>query len=185
MQDVYHRARHVRLTIFDVDGVLTDGVLYYADSGAEVKAFNVRDGHGLKMLQATGVRTAIITSRRSHAVELRARELGIDSFHQGATDKLAAFQELLERFKLEPAAVAYIGDDIVDLAVLTRCGLAVAVPEAPAVVLRHAHYVTRASGGRGAARELCELVMYAQGTLESQLCPSASESGPPNSADRT
>ena len=165
MQDVYHRARSVRLAIFDVDGVLTDGTLYYSDSGVEIKAFNVRDGHGLKMLQASGVQTAIITSRRSHAVELRARDLGIELLYQGASDKLATYQELLGRVGLETFATAYIGDDLVDLPVLVRCGLAVTVPEAPAAVRRHAHYVTQSAGGHGAARELCELIMHAQGTV--------------------
>lgn len=166
MQDVYHRARGIRLAIFDVDGVLTDGTLYYSDSGAEIKAFNVRDGHGMKMLQASGVRTAILTSRRSHAVELRARDLGIDLVYQGASDKLATYRELLGKVKLEACAAAYIGDDLVDLPVLVHSGLAVTVPEAPAAVRRCAHYVTRTRGGHGAARELCELIMHAQGTLD-------------------
>ena len=168
MQEVFHRAQRVRLAVFDVDGVLTDGTLYYSDTGVEVKAFNVRDGHGLKMLQASGVQTAIITSRSSRAVELRARDLGIELLYQGIADKLAACRELLARVGLEPAAVSYIGDDIIDLPVLLHCGLAAAVPEAPAAVRRHAHYVTRAGGGQGAARELCELIMHAQGTLEAQ-----------------
>ncbi|HET6493457.1 MAG TPA: HAD-IIIA family hydrolase [Burkholderiales bacterium] len=166
MQDVYHRARSIRLAIFDVDGVLTDGTLYYSDSGAEIKAFNVRDGHGMKMLQASGVQIAIITSRRSHAVELRARDLGIDLVYQGASDKLATYRELLGKVKREACAAAYIGDDLVDLPVLVQSGLAVTVPEAPAAVRRCAHYVTQARGGHGAARELCELIMHAQGTLD-------------------
>jgi len=150
MQDVYDKAKSARLAIFDVDGVLTDGVLYYSDSGVEIKAFNVRDGHGMKMLQASGV------------------HLAIDLLYQGASDKLTTCRQLLERVKLEPAAAAYIGDDLVDLPVLMHCGLAVTVPEAPPAVRRHAHYVTRAKGGHGAARELCELIMHAQGTLEAQ-----------------
>lgn len=169
MNDVYERAREARLAIFDVDGVLTEGILYYGDSGAEVKAFDVRDGHGLKMLQASGVETAIITSRRSRALELRARDLGIEMLYQGARDKLATYRELLGRVGLEARATAYIGDDILDLHVLSNCGLAATVPEAPAVVKRHVHYVTRARGGRGAVRELCEIIMHAQGTLGAQL----------------
>lgn len=169
MQDIYQRAKNIRLAIFDIDGVLTEGVLYYGESGEEVKAFNVRDGHGMKMLHASGVQLAIISSRRSRGVELRANGLGIDLVYQGADDKLAAFQELLARLKLEPAAAAYMGDDLVDVSVLARCGLAVAVPEAPAAVRRHAHYVTRAGGGRGAVRELCELILHAQGALEAQV----------------
>jgi 3-deoxy-D-manno-octulosonate 8-phosphate phosphatase (KDO 8-P phosphatase) len=169
MQDIYHRAKNVRLAVFDVDGVLTDGRLYYSDSGVEIKAFNVRDGQGMKMLQASGVRIAIITSRRSNAVELRAHDLGIDLLFQGVSDKLSTCQELLGDIKMEPAAAAYIGDDLPDLPVLVHCGLAVTVPEAPTIVRRYAHYITTASGGEGAARELCELIMQAQGTLDAQV----------------
>jgi 3-deoxy-D-manno-octulosonate 8-phosphate phosphatase (KDO 8-P phosphatase) len=183
MQDVYHRANSVRLAIFDVDGVLTDGVLYYSDSGEETKAFNARDGHGMKMLQASGVRIAIITSRSSRAVELRARDLGIDLLFQGASDKLATCRQLLERVKLEAAAAAYIGDDLVDLPVLRHCGLAVTVPEAPPAVRRHVHYVTQAKGGPGAARELCELIMHAQGTLDAQAGLHPSRDGVANGAN--
>ncbi len=169
MQDVYEKAQRLRLAVFDVDGVLTDGTLYYTDSGEEMKAFNVRDGHGMKMLQASGVRLAIITSRTSRCVELRAQNLGIDLLFQGVSDKLAAFEQLLGREKLDAAGAAYMGDDLIDLPVLRRCGLAVAVPESPQAVLQQAHYVTQAPGGHGAARELCELIMRAQGTFDAQL----------------
>lgn len=169
MQDVYHRAQRIRLAIFDVDGVLTDGSLYFTDSGEELKAFNVRDGHGMKMLQACGVRLAIITSRSSRCVELRARNLGIDLLYQGVADKLATFQELLAQLKLDVAAAAYMGDDVIDLPVMQRCGLALTVAEAPAAVKNHAHYVSQAPGGRGAVREVCELIMQAQGTLAAQI----------------
>ncbi len=165
MQDVYRRARNIRVAAFDVDGVLTDGTLFYADSGEELKAFNVRDGHGLKMLKDGGVALAIISSRSSRSLETRARNLGIDLLFQGAADKLAAFQELLGRCGVGAEACAYAGDDVVDLPVLKRCGLAVAVPDAPALVRRHAHHVTRARGGGGAVREICELILHAQGTL--------------------
>ncbi len=171
MQDIYDRARRVRLAVFDVDGVLTDGALYYTDSGEELKAFNVRDGHGMKMLRTSGVQLAIITSRQSRCVELRAQGLGIDLLYQGVADKHAVFQDLLARLKLGAAAGAYMGDDVLDLPLLRRCGLGVTVPDAPAAVQRHAHYVTRARGGHGAVRELCELIMHAQGTLESRLAP--------------
>jgi 3-deoxy-D-manno-octulosonate 8-phosphate phosphatase (KDO 8-P phosphatase) len=165
MQDVYRRARNIRVAAFDVDGVLTDGTLFYADSGEELKAFNVRDGHGLKMLKDGGVALAIISSRSSRSLEARARNLGIDLLFQGAADKLAAFQELLGRCGVGAEACAYAGDDVVDLPVLKRCGLAVAVPDAPALVRRHVHHVTRARGGDGAVREICELILHAQGTL--------------------
>lgn len=169
MREVYERARNIRLAVFDVDGVLTDGSLYFTDSGEELKAFNVRDGHGMKMLQACGVRLAIITSRSSRCVELRARNLGIDLLYQGVADKLATFQELLARLKLDVAAAAYMGDDVIDLPVMRRCGLALTVAEAPAAVKNHAHYVSQAPGGRGAVREVCELIMQAQGTLAAQI----------------
>ena len=171
MQDIYDRAKRIRLAAFDVDGVLTDGALYFSASGEELKAFHVRDGHGMKMLQAGGIQLAIITSRQSRCVELRAQGLGIDLVYQGTADKHAAFQDLLARLRLDAAAAAYMGDDVLDLPILRRCGLAVAVPEAPAAVRRQAHYVTRERGGHGAVRELCELILHAQGTFERQLAP--------------
>ena len=171
MQDIYNKAKHIRLAVFDVDGVLTDGALYYRDSGEELKAFHVRDGQGMKMLQASGVRLAIITSRKSRCVELRAQDLGIDLVYQGTADKHARFRELLAQLKLDAAAAAYMGDDLVDLPIFAHCGLAVAVPDAPAAVRHHAHYVTRERGGHGAVRELCELILHAQGAFEAQLAP--------------
>jgi 3-deoxy-D-manno-octulosonate 8-phosphate phosphatase (KDO 8-P phosphatase) len=161
----------IRLAVFDVDGVLTDGSLYLSDSGEEMKAFNTLDGHGMKMLKASGVELAIITGRKSRLVELRATNLGITHLYQGSENKLAAFQELLALLGLKPEQAAYMGDDVVDLPVMRRCGFAATVPDAPAVVRGHAHYTTRASGGRGAVREFCELVMQTQGTLEAQLAP--------------
>ena len=169
MQDVYDRARNIRVAIFDVDGVLTDGTLYYTDSGKEMKAFSVHDGHGMRMLRESGVALAIISSRSSHSVEARARNLGIELLFQGAADKLAAFSELLGRCGTGAEACAYVGDDLVDLPVMKRCGLAVAVPDAPALVRRQAQYVTRARGGRGAAREFCEIILHAQGSLTARL----------------
>jgi 3-deoxy-D-manno-octulosonate 8-phosphate phosphatase (KDO 8-P phosphatase) len=169
MEDVYSRARGVRVAIFDVDGVLTDGGLYYSDSGEETKVFDVRDGHGMKVLQSTGVELAIITSRKSGCVARRAANLGIELLFQGVENKLETFVALAARLGLEPAQCAYMGDDWIDLPVLTRCGFAVSVPEAPAVVRSRVHYVTAAGGGRGAAREACELIMHAQGTFDARL----------------
>jgi 3-deoxy-D-manno-octulosonate 8-phosphate phosphatase (KDO 8-P phosphatase) len=171
MQDLNARARGIRLAIFDVDGVLTDGALSFSGSGEELKAFNVLDGHGMKLLQASGVTLAIITSRASRAVEERMRGLDIGQVCMGAGDKLAAFNDLLARQGTAAGAAAFIGDDLQDVPVMRRCGLAASVPDAPAFVRRHAHYVTRARGGRGAARELCELIMHAQGSLEARLAP--------------
>jgi 3-deoxy-D-manno-octulosonate 8-phosphate phosphatase (KDO 8-P phosphatase) len=169
MQSIYAKASRVRLAIFDVDGVLTDGSLYLTDGGEEIKAFNSLDGHGLKMLRESGVELAIITGRTSRSVELRARNLGVDLLFQGVTDKAQSFAALIAARALDPAATAYMGDDVVDLPVMLRCGLALTVPDSPLVVRQHADYVTRAHGGHGAAREACELIMHAQGTLEGAL----------------
>lgn len=169
MQDIYLRARRVRLAIFDVDGVLTDGGLHYSDSGEETKIFDVRDGHGMKMLQSSGVELAIITSRTSRCVARRAENLGIELLFQGVEDKVSAFQALAAKRDIDPIACAYMGDDWVDLPVLIRCGFALSVPEAPAEVRQRVHYVTHAAGGRGAVREACELIMQAQGTFDARL----------------
>ena len=166
--DLHDRARRIRLAIFDVDGVLTDGTLYYGSAGEEVKAFNVRDGHGMRMLQGSGVTLAIITSRSSRAVELRARDLGIGLVYQGVSEKTAAFDELLHTLGTDAAGASYMGDDVIDLPLLRRCGLALTVPEAPALVREHAHFVTVARGGCGAVREVCEFIMHSQGTLAAQ-----------------
>jgi 3-deoxy-D-manno-octulosonate 8-phosphate phosphatase (KDO 8-P phosphatase) len=169
MQDMYERARQVRLAVFDVDGVLTDGKLYYTETGEELKVFDVRDGQGIKMLADSGVRIAIITSRCSGAVTRRAENLGIELVFQGIQNKLETFGTMLTKLGMPATAVAYMGDDLVDAAVLKRCGFAISVPEAPAPVRELAHYVTRAGGGHGAAREACEFIMRAQGTLGAQL----------------
>jgi 3-deoxy-D-manno-octulosonate 8-phosphate phosphatase (KDO 8-P phosphatase) len=123
----------------------------------------------MRMLRESGVALAIITGRTSRCVEIRARNLGIDLVFQGVDDKAAAFMQLLASCKLEATAAAYMGDDVVDLPVLCRCGLALTVPTATLWVKQHADYVTQAHGGRGAAREVCELIMHAQGTLEPRL----------------
>ena len=163
MQDIYERAKKIRIAIFDVDGVLTDGGLYYADAGGEMKAFSVHDGHGIRMLGESGVAAAIISGRSSRALEARARNLGIELLFQGAAEKLAAYDEILQRCGVTGEACAFVGDDLPDLPVMERCGLAVAVPEAPAPVRRRAQYVTRARGGRGAVREVCEIILHARG----------------------
>jgi 3-deoxy-D-manno-octulosonate 8-phosphate phosphatase (KDO 8-P phosphatase) len=164
--DLDARARGVRLAIFDVDGVMTDGTLYIGPQGETCKAFNILDGHGVKMLQSAGVATAIISGRASEAVTWRARELSIAHVVQGAANKVAEFEKLLASLGLEAGACAFVGDDLPDLPVMKRCGLAVAVANAADGVKAAAHYVTRASGGRGAVREFCELVLRAQGQLD-------------------
>lgn len=166
-----NQARSIRLIAFDVDGILTDGGLYLSDSGEEFKRFNSLDGHGLKMLKASGVELAIITGRTSHCVELRAKNLGITHLHQGVENKLDAMQMLLTKLGLTLQAAAFMGDDVVDLPVMCRVGLAISVPDAPQVVRDRSHYVTQRNGGYGAVREACEFLMSAQGTLNSQLAP--------------
>ncbi len=169
MKAIADRARAVKLLIFDVDGVLTDGSLFYGDDGQEYKYFNSRDGHGIKMLAASGVEAAILTGRNSQVVLHRARNLGISRLVQGVHDKLRAYREMLTETGLKPEETGFVGDDLVDLPVLRRCGLACTVPDAPAELLARVHYVTMAAAGRGAAREVCELIMRAQGTWAAQL----------------
>ncbi len=163
------RLKPLRLIAFDVDGVLTDGGLYLSDSGEEFKRFNSLDGHGLKMLKASGVELAIITGRRSQCVSQRAANLGIRHLHQGVEDKLATMRALLAELNLPPQAAAYMGDDVVDLPVMRHVGAAFSVPGAPQLVRDRAHYVSQRAAGCGAVREVCELIMTAQGTLDAQL----------------
>jgi len=169
MRDILAKAAHIKLVIFDVDGVLTDGRLYVTESGDEIKAFHSRDGHGMKMLQNTGVSIGIITGRTSGIVAHRSKELGINHVYQGQKDKLPAFKELINKLSLHPDQVAYVGDDVVDLPVMLKVGLAIAVQDAHALVKRHAHWQTPNPGGLGAARDVCEMIMEAQGTLQEQM----------------
>jgi 3-deoxy-D-manno-octulosonate 8-phosphate phosphatase (KDO 8-P phosphatase) len=169
MQDILAKAAQIKLIIFDVDGVLTDGSLFIGDDGEEYKAFHSRDGHGMKMLRATGVEIGIITGRTSNVVRHRMQSLGIHHVYQGQLEKLPAFQQLTTKLGIDPQQVAYVGDDVVDLPILTRAGLAVAVADAHPLVKRHAHWITPCGGGRGAARDICELIMEAQGTLDASL----------------
>ena len=147
--------------IFDVDGVLTDGTLWYGPRGEELKAFSAHDGHGIKLLAAAGVEIALLSGRRSKAVAVRARELGIGKVFQGIDDKLAVYRKLLNGEKLAPASAGFMGDELVDLPVLEQCGFACAPREAPQAVRGRVHYVTGAPAGRGAVRELCDLLVSA------------------------
>jgi 3-deoxy-D-manno-octulosonate 8-phosphate phosphatase (KDO 8-P phosphatase) len=169
VSDALERARPLRLMAFDVDGVLTDGVLYFTDEGAELKAFHTLDGLGLKLLRDTGVELALISGRRSNAVAARAANLGITRLFQGVEDKLAVFERVRGELRLDAQACGFMGDDLPDLPVLTRCGFAATVPEAPDAVRARVHYVSRAAGGRGAAREVCDLILRAQGALDAAI----------------
>lgn len=157
------RCRSIELLVLDVDGVLTDGGVVYADDGVEIKRFHVRDGSGLKVWQRVGKRAAVITGRSSPTVAVRAAELGIDPVHQGVSDKLPVFRAIVEECGCRPEQAAYLGDDLPDLPALRSCGLALAVADACPEVRAAAHYVTRARGGNGAVREAIELILNCQG----------------------
>ena len=169
MQDILEKASKIKLIIFDVDGVLTDGRLFFGDDGQEYKAFHSRDGHGMKMLKNSGVEVGIITGRTSKVVEHRMANLGIEHVYQGKLEKLPAFEELIEKLGVKPQEVAYVGDDVVDLPIMLRVGLAVAVADAHELVIKHSHWQTAHGGGQGAARDVCELIMEARGSLKADM----------------
>jgi len=169
MKDILEKASRVRLLIFDVDGVLTDGSLFVGDDGQEYKAFHSQDGHGIKMLIKHGVIVAIITGRTSKVVEHRMKNLGIEHVYQGQLDKLPAYEKLASDLDISAAETAYVGDDVVDLPVMRRVGLAIAVQDAHPLVRQHSHWQTPRGGGRGAARDVCEMLMEARGVLEQEM----------------
>lgn len=157
------KASQVKLLILDVDGVLTDGRLYYDYQGNVSQAFHVHDGHGLKLLMRSGVDVAILSSRTSDAVSARMRDLGVSRVYQGKKAKIEVFRQILEETGLASTQVAFMGDDWVDLPVLKQVGLAVAVSNAQQPLSDHCHYVTQKHGGFGAVREVCELILKAKG----------------------
>jgi len=167
--DALERARRVRLMIFDVDGVLTDGRLWYGPAGEELKAFHSFDGHGMKMLAAGGIACAVLSGRRSGAVAARCGELGIEHVLQGIDDKLSAFEKLRSALSFPSEDCGFMGDELVDLPVLARCGFACAPAEAREPVRARAHYVASTPAGYGAAREVCEFILRAHGKLERAL----------------
>ena len=157
------RARAIRLLILDVDGVLTDGRLYYGPDGAEIKAFHAQDGSAMKMLMGAGIPIAIVTGRRSEAVQRRARELGVAWLYDGVADKARALESLCAESGVAPEHMAHVGDDIADLALFDRVGMSFSVPDAHPMVAAAAHCVTERPGGAGAVREVCDLILHAQG----------------------
>lgn len=167
--EVLARAARVKLAIFDVDGVLTDGRLWYAADGSELKAFHSQDGLGMKRLMSYGVEVGVITARQSHVVTERTAELGIVHVYQGQLRKLECYEHLIAALALQPEDVCYVGDDVVDLPVMRRVGLAIAPANAHAWVRTQAHWRTHARGGEGAAREVCDLLMAAQGHADAEL----------------
>ena len=171
MTEIHDLARSIKLVILDVDGVLTDGSLYFDNQGQEYKAFNSKDGHGIRMLQDSGINIALITGRKSELLLHRAKNLKISSdlIYQGYRDKRPAFSALLKDTGLSPKDIAYIGDDVIDLPVMSQVGLAIAVADAHDFVCKHSHWITEKEGGRGAVREACEMILTSQGKLESIL----------------
>ena len=160
--DIRDRASRIKLVAFDVDGTLTDGRLWLTEDGREIKTFHVHDGLGIKRLSRHGIEVALISARVSHAVELRAEQLGIDHVYQGKQDKRGCLEDILRGSGLTAAQAAYVGDDLPDLAPMSICGLAVAVVNARPEVVQAAHWQTQARGGRGAAREVCDFILAAQ-----------------------
>jgi 3-deoxy-D-manno-octulosonate 8-phosphate phosphatase (KDO 8-P phosphatase) len=162
MDTLVERARDIRLLVLDVDGVLTDGRLYFSSRGEELKSFHVRDGAGIVHLVRAGIQVAVISGRSSRAVERRMSELGVTWVRQGIADKLAALRELLDILGLGPQAVASMGDDVADLPIFDVARLAIAVADAHASVKSRAHFITQAMGGQGAVREACDLILESQ-----------------------
>ncbi len=164
-------ARRLKLMAFDVDGVLSEGSLYYTDEGVEMKAFNSLDGLGMKMLQRAGITVAIITGRKARCVEWRMKNLGIDILYQGIEDKRATMQELIDKLGIEADEAGYMGDDIVDLHIMDLCGFSAAPADSHETVFEYAQFASSKIGGRGAVREVCEFILDAQGKLDAALAP--------------
>ncbi len=169
MPALAQRAADVRLAAFDVDGVLTDGGLILGPGGEEYKQFHSRDGHGLKMLMQGDIEVAIITARNSPVVAQRMQGLGIRHVYQGEADKWARLSALMAELRIDARQVAYVGDDVIDLPVLCRVGLSVAVADAHPSLFAHCHTKTKQVGGRGAAREVCDLILRAQGKYDDMI----------------
>ena len=163
------RIKSLKLLILDVDGVLTDGRLFFDQNGVEYKCFHARDGHGLKLLKQSGVEIAVISGRKSNSVALRMQSLGIDHVYQGHENKRQAFQDVITQLKLSPDQVAHVGDDVLDLPIMTQVGFAVAVADANFAVKDYADWCTQTPGGMGAVREVCDLILQVQGNFDSML----------------
>lgn len=169
--DVIARAQKIRLMAFDVDGILTDGTLWYSKYGEIVKGFHVLDGHGLRLLKESGILVALITGREGAIVDRRAAELGIDIVQQGVRDKVQALVQLGQEYGLDMEQIGYMGDDLIDLGAMQRAGLAASVPNAPTYIAQAAHWVSERPGGSGAARDCCDLILAAQGRLATFFGP--------------
>lgn len=169
MQEINKKAEPIKLLILDVDGVLTSGLIYYGNQGMELKAFHIHDGLGIKLLQKAGIKIAVITAKQSEAVARRVEELKIEHFYSGNSNKLPAYEDLKQKLNLMDNEIAYIGDDVPDLPLLKRVNLAVTVPMAPLIINQNVDYITKNKGGKGAVREVCELILQAQGKYQSVI----------------
>ena len=169
MKDIIEKAKKLKLLILDVDGVLTDGRLFFDDKGKEYKCFHARDGHGIKLLRQTGVEVAVISGRKSNSVALRMKTLGVEYVYQGHENKIAAFNEIIQSLSIQPEQAAHVGDDLLDLPIMKRVGLSIAVNDANEPVKEYADWCTKTPGGRGAVREICDFIMQSQGTFEDIL----------------
>lgn len=168
-ENIIQRAKKIRLALFDVDGVFTDGNIHIDSHGKEIKTFNTQDGHGIRLLQHHGIKVGVITGRSSEALEHRMRDLEVAHVIQGSIDKYSAFAQLLKELNLATEQVSFAGDDIVDLQVMSHVGLSIAVANAHNFVKQHAHWETSKHGGHGAVREICELLLDSQGLLEESM----------------
>ena len=157
--EIVERARRIKLLITDIDGVMTDGRIVYSIYGDELKFFDVTDGFGISLLNKVGIKTVIITAKKSRIVKMRARDLKVAKAYAGFIDKLIPFNDVLKRFNVSPEEICFIGDDLIDVPILKRVGLAVSVPNAVEDVKIFAHHITSKPGGRGAVRELCDLIL--------------------------
>jgi 3-deoxy-D-manno-octulosonate 8-phosphate phosphatase (KDO 8-P phosphatase) len=169
MEKAKEKARSIRLLILDVDGVLTNGTIYYGSNGMEMKAFHIHDGLGIKLLRKSGVEVAVISGKKSEAVTRRLSELNIEHAYLGHEDKVPAYEELKQKMGLSDSEIAFMGDDLPDLPLLRRAGLAISVSQAADVVKQNIDFITKVKAGKGAVREACEFIMEAQGTLQTML----------------
>ncbi|WP_024851297.1 KdsC family phosphatase [Hydrogenovibrio kuenenii] len=167
--EILHKASKIKLLILDIDGVLSDNKLYYGDNGIEYKSFHTRDGHGMVMLQKSGIEIGIITGRKSPLIDKRMKDLKVKHVYQGVPDKLPTFLKLIEQEQLALDEIAYMGDDILDLPILTRVGLAACPKNADTEVPPHVHYVSRFNGGEGCVREMCELILKSQSLWQQHM----------------
>ena len=166
LTEVVEKAKKLKLLILDVDGVLTDGKLFFDNQGNEYKSFHARDGHGIKLLRQTGVEVAVISGRKSDSVTLRMKNLGIEHVYQGYENKRAAFNEIIEKIGITPEQAAHVGDDLLDLPIMTRVCFSIAVSDANFAVKQRADWCTTLPGGHGAVREVCDFIMQAQGHFD-------------------